>query len=126
MKIRYLLAILFVYFVYFITVVINTIGRLIDGYSIFSTDPSLSWYGSWQACALIPVLLLGIIVMLGVYLGWNVAELLDRLNRMEKKKLKVFLIKCFRLLWIARAGKDDTFSKTVRAAGKVCPKLIKK
>ena len=125
MKIRYLIIAILTYIAYSIMVYPNILGRMLNGYSIFSSDPSLNWLGSWQAFGVLLIGSFGLLAWVIYLFGWESAKAIDNMKPKQKKKALSFLKFCFTVLWRSRKHLPDKMSSAVKVAGTAFPDLTK-
>lgn len=101
----------------------SLLGRLFNGYSIFSSDPSLSWFGSWQAFGILLIGSFGLLIWSIFIFEWEFAQAIDNMKPKQKKKVLSFLKLCFTALWRTRKYQPKKMSSAVKVAGTAFPDL---
>ncbi|MFC1686973.1 hypothetical protein ACFL0L_00120 [Patescibacteria group bacterium] len=123
---RTIVSLAMLYAVYGFAVLYNVCGRVFNGNSVFSSDPSLSWFGSWQALGIV---LLGGLVVIAVtlVLGFVCAgEAYSALRPKQRSVFHAFLRRTLRYIVGTRRRQTDRLTSILRAATTICPSLVRK
>lgn len=108
----------------FLIVLYNITDRILSGFSIFSNDPNLSWFGSYQAFGITTASTIVISALVVINLLLAAPEAYNELKPRERKSLINFLQRAFKIHWQSRKNKKDLWSRGIAIFAKLFPKLV--